>query len=70
MIEEIKKIKTRHKIIFSIIIGLAVISFWRGVWGLLDVYLFPNNYPLSLWLSVLIGILILAITGYVIKELT
>lgn len=70
MLKEIKKLKTRHKIIFSIIIGIAVVAFWRGVWGLLDIYLFPDNLQLSLWASIIIGIIILIITGYVIKELT
>jgi hypothetical protein len=65
-----KNLKSHHKIVFSIIIGFAVISFWRGIWGLLDEYLFPSNIGLSLWTSVVVGILILIVTGYVMKELT
>lgn len=63
------KLKTEHKITFAIVIGFAVVAFWRGVWGLLDVYLFPDNPSLSLWLSALLGIAILVITGYLSKEL-
>lgn len=58
-----------HQIILSIIIGFAVVSFWRGVWGLQDVYLFPNNYQLSLWISVIVGTIILIATHYISREL-
>lgn len=37
----------------------AIVLFWRGIWGLLDVYLFPHNYVLSCLISVLAGIIIL-----------
>jgi len=63
------KMRRRHRILFAIVIGFAVIAFWRGVWGLLDLYLFPSNYELSLWVSVIVGILILAVTNYITKEL-
>jgi uncharacterized membrane-anchored protein len=52
-----------------ILVAAAVISFWRGLWGLMDVYLFPNNYSLSLISSVIIGLLILILTRYARKEL-
>ena len=61
--------KKYEKISYAILIGIAVISFWRGVWGLSDIYLFPNNQTLSLSASVVIGLLILLFTHKVIKEL-
>lgn len=69
MFEKFKKMKTHHQIIFAVIISFAVISFWRGVWGLMDEYLFPGNYKLSLWISVVLGIVILYLTHYTTKEL-
>lgn len=69
MLKRINQMKSRHKIMFAIIIGFAVISFWRGVWGLMDIYLFPGSRELSLWSSVVIGILILALTHYATREL-
>jgi len=70
MLERFQKIKSKHsKILFAVVIGFAVISFWRGVWGLMDIYLFPDNYALSLWISVIAGILVLVITDYATKEL-
>ncbi len=38
---------------FVILIAFAVISFWRGIWGLMDEYLFPASYQMSLWASVI-----------------
>jgi quinol-cytochrome oxidoreductase complex cytochrome b subunit len=69
MLKKISKMKSKHQIIFAIIVGFAVISFWRGVWGLMDEYLLPNNYTLSLWISVILGVVILILTGYATKEL-
>ena len=70
MLKRINKLKSHHHIIFAIIIGFAIISFWRGIWGLLDLYLFPSNQIISLWTSTLLGILILIATRYLIKGLT
>ncbi|MBW3001902.1 hypothetical protein KY338_01935 [Candidatus Woesearchaeota archaeon] len=70
MLKRVGKIKKKsHKLLFAIVIGFAVISFWRGIWGLMDIYLFPNNLSLSLWISVFVGIVILIITDYTTKEL-
>lgn len=69
MFKKMKKMKSINKIFFALLIGFAVISFWRGVWGLLDEYLFPDNYVLGLWVSVFVGILILIVTDYATKEL-
>jgi hypothetical protein len=66
-----KKENNRLKtIIYAIIIGFAVIAFWRGIWGLLDLYVFPNNLELSLWTTTILGIFILTFTHHLIKELT
>ncbi|MCK5322028.1 MAG: hypothetical protein KAJ47_02085 [Candidatus Aenigmarchaeota archaeon] len=69
MLKRISKMKSKHQILFAILIAFAVVSFWRGVWGLMDEYLFPNNYQLSLWISLILGILILIVTNYATKEL-
>jgi len=50
-------------------IGIAVVSFWRGAWGLMDIYLFPENPTLSFSASFIIGFVILYITHYIVREL-
>ncbi len=69
MFRKISQMKLKHQTIFAVVIAFAVISFWRGVWGLMDEYLFPDNYQLSLWASLILGLAILVATHYVTKEL-
>ena len=69
MLKKFGELKTRQQIGFAVIIAFAVISFWRGVWGLMDLYLFPDNQILSLWASLILGLLILVSTHYATKEL-
>ena len=69
MFSRFRDMESHHQIIFAIIIAFAVVSFWRGVWGLMDLYIFPDNYNFSLWFSLFIGLGILSITNYVTKEL-
>lgn len=64
-----KDLKTHHQVIFAIIIGFAVVLFWRGAWGIVDMYILPNNIELSMWVSLFIGIIILTATHYTTKEL-
>ena len=70
MFKKFKQMGYFKQILFAILIGFAVVSFWRGVWGLLDIYLLPNNMEFSFWISTIIGAVILVITGYAVKELT
>lgn len=52
-----------------IAVATAVVLFWRGAWGLMDIYLFPEHPPLSFVCSLLIGLAILYATRYLEKEL-
>jgi len=64
-----KKKKQVKQVFYAIIIGFAVISFWRGIWGLLDLYLIPENPLLSHIVSILVGVLILYFTKHLFDEL-
>lgn len=57
------------KVGFTILIAFAIVSFWRGVWGLMDLYLLPENEVASYAVSVAIGILILYLTKNLVKKL-
>ena len=61
-----RKIK---KVVHTLLIALAIVAFWRGVWGLMDIYLFPNNAIVSFSFSVIIGILILSVTEKLTEHL-
>jgi len=64
-----KEMKKWKKILYALLVGFAVVSFWRAVWGLSDEYLFPKNHELSLWISLVLGIGILILTHKIIREL-
>ena len=53
----------------AIVIVLAIIMLWRGVWGLLDVYLFPGVPTLSYLISIALGILILYLDDFSLNDL-
>ncbi|MEK6920694.1 MAG: hypothetical protein AABX82_02330 [Nanoarchaeota archaeon] len=48
----------------SFIIAVALIGVWRGIWGLLDYYVFPNNFVLSSLVTLILGVIILVITHH------
>jgi len=60
--------RSPKKVLQALLIAFAIVSFWRGVWGLMDTYLFPNNYVLSLWISLVLGIILLFWTENLIKQ--
>ncbi|MBN1275410.1 hypothetical protein JXA12_03900 [Candidatus Woesearchaeota archaeon] len=70
MFSHFKLLKPAHKMFFSLLIGVAVVAFWRGAWGLMDLYVLPGNPSASFLLSMVAGLAILAITHYWSKELT
>ena len=69
MLKKISTFKRRHKVAFAIVIGFAVVAYWRGAWGIMDVFLFPNNYGLRCIVSLALGMGLLAATHYIVEEM-
>jgi Fuseless len=46
------------------LIALGIMSFWRGAWGLQDVYLFPGNLPLSYAISTVLGLVVIVVSHH------
>ena len=69
LLKRISDINYWKKVIYALIIGIAIVWFWRGVWQLTDIYLLPNNYKLSNWISLILAIVILIITQKALKKL-
>ena len=65
----LEKIKKHHRNWYSIIIGTGIVLYWRGVWGLMDIYLFPNHELFSYVSSVILGLLLLLINDFRLKEI-
>lgn len=53
----------------TLVIAAGIVMVWRGIWGLMDVYLFPGNPTLSYALSIAIGLVILYVDDMAIDEL-
>lgn len=53
----------------TLITAVGVVMVWRGIWGLMDIYLFPGNPTLSYALSIVIGLVILYIDDKAFDEL-
>jgi len=58
-----------HRLAYYLVAGGGLIFFWRGVWGLADLYLVPHLPTVSYILSVVIGIVFLIIDDRFLKEL-
>jgi hypothetical protein len=65
----IKRLGKLKKIIYTLVIGVAIVAFWRGAWGLMDLYIFPNNHALSLGITLLVGVIVLILTQNFVKKL-
>ena len=65
MLEKLVERTNFVDVLIIIISSLALVAFWRGAWGLLDLYLLPADPALSFWVSIGIGIaILLAIAWY------
>jgi hypothetical protein len=53
----------------TLLVAASVVLFWRGAWGLMDLYLFPENQTLSYLASLILGIIILIATKKLVDEL-
>ncbi len=52
--------RTKAKdVVLILIASIAIVGFWRGVWNLMDKFLFPENFIISQVISIVIGTLLL-----------
>jgi len=68
MLRRFTGLKRRHQLGFGIFLSVGIISLWRGIWGLSDIYLFPDDKTLSYISSFIIGLGIIAATDYLIDR--
>lgn len=45
-----------------LLIAVAIVLVWRGAWGLMDLYVFPDHDLFSYITSLVVGLLILVAT--------
>lgn len=59
--------KKRH-IAEALLIDLSAILIWRGVWGFMDLYLFPSHPEVSFILSISVGIVLMLLVRMMSKH--
>ena len=62
-------LKLAPKFYLTLLVAIGVILVWRGIWNLVDLYLFPKNPLLSNTTSILIGLFLLYLPDNNIEEL-
>lgn len=65
----IAQLKAQHPNANTLVVILAIIMLWRGVWGLLDTYLFPGSPVFSYLVSIALGALILYLDDFRVENL-
>ena len=48
-------------LILYLIAVVAVVAMWRGLWQLMDIYLWPDNPKRSNWASFIIGFILIVV---------
>ncbi|MFA5532729.1 MAG: hypothetical protein WDA13_04015 [Candidatus Shapirobacteria bacterium] len=69
MFKNIRKFLARRKNLRIIIDVVAIIIIWRGIWGILDLFIFPNNPLLSYLTSTIFGFGLLLLDGNGLDDL-
>ena len=62
----IRKIK---KVLKTLFVASGVVLFWRGAWGLMDLYIHPSDPLASFIVSVILGVAILYFSHHLFDEL-
>ena len=72
MWKSFQALEQKHQLIFAVVIGSALILFWRGIWGLSDLIgalIFPQNQWAYFLALLVFGFIVLAGSGLLMKEL-
>ncbi|MBP9779613.1 hypothetical protein KBD33_03275 [Candidatus Gracilibacteria bacterium] len=56
------------KRIEAFVVGAAIILFWRGIWNLADIYLYPDSANISAFASMFIGMGLLILTRSFVSQ--
>lgn len=63
MFRKIRKFLSRREKLSTILELLGAIAVWWGIWGILDLFIFPESKILSYLTSIVIGSGLLIING-------
>jgi len=69
MFKSIQKFLKPRKNLRLILDAIGLILIWRGIWGILDLFFFPNSPIISYLGSIIFGFIFLVIDGNGLDEL-
>lgn len=62
------KMNRVQQIIISLIVGVSIVAFWRGLWGLFDMYISPSDPTVRFWFLFISGFVVLVGTHHAVKQ--
>ncbi len=65
----LQKLRKRFPNIYAILISIAFILYLRGLLGIMDLFIFPNDKFLSYSASIVFGLLFLFMNDFKLKEI-
>jgi len=69
MFKRIRKFLKKRSQLSVLIELLGAIAIWWGIWGIMDLFVFPNNELWSYLISIILGFLIIFIVGGELDDL-
>jgi hypothetical protein len=69
MFKNIRKFLKKRDRLSIILELLAAVAIWWGIWGILDLFVFPQNEFWSYLISIVLGFLIIFIVGGELDEI-
>ena len=69
MFKNIRKFLKKRSRLSTLLELLGAIAIWWGIWGIMDLFVFPQNEFLSYLISILLGFLIIFIVGGELDDL-
>ncbi|MPM57818.1 hypothetical protein SDC9_104641 [bioreactor metagenome] len=69
MFKNIRRFLKRRNGLNTILELLGAIAIWWGIWGIMDLFVFPNNELWSYLISIILGFLIIFIVGGELDDL-
>lgn len=69
MFKRIRKFLKKRSQLGMLIELLGAIAIWWGIWGIMDLFVFPHNEFWSYLISILLGFLIIFIVGGELDEI-
>lgn len=69
MFKNIRRFLKKRNGLNTILELLGAIAIWWGIWGIMDLFVFPNNKLWSYLISIVLGFLIIFIVGGELDDL-